>query len=68
MNLEGQVNEWTPEQRQLVFPNTQSRVVALHAPEVPRHASIGQTADTCGHVQPERHESAVAGLDRYLTV
>jgi len=27
MNLEGQVNEWTPEQRQLVFPNTQGRVV-----------------------------------------
>jgi len=31
------------------------------------HASIGQTADTHGHVQPERHESAVTGLDRYLT-
>lgn len=31
------------------------------------HASIGQTADTYGHVQPERHESAVTGLDRYLT-
>jgi integrase len=31
------------------------------------HASIGQTADTYGHVQPERHESAVSGLDRYLT-
>src|SRR5262245_31371769 len=26
------------------------------------HASIGQTADTYGHVQPERHEAAVAGL------
>jgi integrase len=30
------------------------------------HATIGQTADTYGHVQPERHEAAVAGLDRYL--
>lgn len=34
------------------------------------HATIAQTADTYGHVQPERHESAVAALDldRYLTV
>ena len=31
------------------------------------HASIAQTADTYGHVQPERHEAAVAALDRYLT-
>jgi site-specific recombinase XerD len=30
------------------------------------HASIAQTADTYGHVQPERHESAVEGLDRYV--
>jgi len=30
------------------------------------HASIGQTADTYGHVQPERHEAAVEGLDRYV--
>ena len=30
------------------------------------HASIGQTADTYGHVQPERHEAAVKGLDRYV--
>jgi site-specific recombinase XerD len=29
------------------------------------HASIGQTADTYGHVQPERHEAAVESLDRY---
>jgi len=29
------------------------------------HASIGQTADTYGHVQPDRHEIAVEGLDRY---
>ncbi len=32
------------------------------------HASIGQTADTYGHCQPERHEVAVVGLDRYLSV
>jgi len=30
------------------------------------HASIGQTADTYGHVQPERHEAAVERLDRYV--
>ena len=30
------------------------------------HASIGQTADTDGHVQPERHEAAVERLDRYV--
>jgi integrase len=30
------------------------------------HASIGQTANTYGHVQPERHEIAVEGLDRYI--
>jgi integrase len=30
------------------------------------HATIGRTADTYGHVQPERHEAAVEGLDRYL--
>jgi integrase len=30
------------------------------------HASISQTADTYGHVQPDRHESAVEALDRYV--
>lgn len=30
------------------------------------HATIGQTADTYGHVQPERHEAAAGGLDRYV--
>ena len=30
------------------------------------HASIGQTADTYGHVQPDRHEAAAARLDRHL--
>ena len=29
------------------------------------HATIAQTADT--YVQPERHEAAAAGLDRYLS-
>jgi integrase len=28
------------------------------------HASISQTADTYGNVQPERHDHAVNGLDR----
>jgi integrase len=32
------------------------------------HASIKQTADTYGHAAPERHESAVASLDRNLKV
>jgi len=32
------------------------------------HAPIGQSADTYGHVQPERHEATVVGLDRYLKV
>jgi integrase len=107
MDLEGQVKEWTPEQRSLVFPNTRGRV-AGHAhflenvwqpllaqaklqyrkPHALRHtyatwlleagtdirwvqqqmghASIGQTADTYGHVQPSRHEAAVEALDRNL--
>jgi len=30
------------------------------------HATIAQTADVYGHVQPERHESATAALDKYL--
>lgn len=32
------------------------------------HATITQTADTYGHVQPERYEAAAAGIDRYLSV
>lgn len=31
------------------------------------HASVSLTADVYGHVQPDRHEGAAAGLDRYLT-
>jgi len=30
------------------------------------HATIAQTADTYGHVQPDHHEAAVNGLDQYL--
>jgi integrase len=107
MTLEGQVKRWTPEQRQLVFPNTQGRVThhGLFAGCVWRplltkaglihrgyhatrhsfatwlleggtdlrwvqgqlgHASIGQTADCYGHVQHDRHASAVNSLDQYL--
>lgn len=108
VELEGQVKNWTPEQRQLVFPTTAGRIIhyshflesvwqpLLNKAGLPYrkyhatrhtyatwllsdgadlrwvqqqlgHASIGQTADTYGHVQPDRHESAVGGLDRYLT-
>jgi len=109
MNLEGNLHEWSPEQRALMFPTAYGNVVGYpyflehvwrpllakaglpyrryHATRhayatwllsdgadlqwVQRqlgHASIGQTADTYAHVLPERHESAVAGLDRYLSV
>ena len=107
MDLEGQVNRWTPEQRQLVFPNPSGRPMqyttflkCVWTPLLAKaglpyrkyhatrhsyatwllsdgadlrwvqnqlgHASIMLTADTYGHVQPEKHESAVEGLDRYL--
>jgi integrase len=109
MELEAGLKEWTPEQRQLVFPNTVGRIThygqfielvwqpLLSKAGLPYrkyhatrhtfatwllsdgadlrwvqgqlgHASIAQTADTYGHVQPERHESAIARLDRYLRV
>jgi integrase len=109
MGLEGQVNEWTPEQRAVVFPTSYGHVLRypyfltnvwrplLSKAGLPYrkyhatrhsyatwlladgadlrwvqaqmgHASIGQTADTYGHVQPDRHEAAAMGLDRYLTV
>lgn len=109
VELEGQVKSWTPEQRQLVFPNTVGRMIhhgqflelvwqpllakaglpyrKYHATrhtfatwllsdgadlrwvqQQMGHATIGQTADTYGHVQPDRHEAAAAGLDRYLSV
>lgn len=29
-------------------------------------ASIAQTSDTYGHVQPDRHEATVNGPDQYL--
>jgi integrase len=108
MTLEGQVRDWDPEARALVFPTTYGNI--LHYPyfltRVWRpllakaglpyrryhgtrhtyatwlladgadlrwvqsqlgHASVAQTADTYGHVQPDRHEAAAAGLDRYLS-
>ena len=107
IDLDGSVEEWSPEQRQVVFPTSSGNLVRypfflekvwkplLKRAKLPYrpyhstrhtfatwlleggadirwvqrqlgHASIGQTADTYGHVQPERHEAAVAGLDRYL--
>jgi hypothetical protein len=30
------------------------------------HDTIARTADTYGHVQPDRHEAAVNALDQYL--
>jgi integrase len=106
--LEGQVKGWTPEQRQLVFPNAAGRVAGypqfiecvwqplLAKAGLPYrkyhstrhtfatwlltdgtdmrwvqdqlgHASIAQTVGTYGHLQPNRHEAAVDGLDQYLT-
>ncbi len=41
------------------------RLPIKNSPRFPS-ASISHTADTYGHVQPERHEAAVEGLDRYL--
>ncbi len=107
VDLDGQVKQWTPEQRRLVFPNTLGRLVSythfldvwrdlLNKANLPYrkyhatrhsyatwlleagadlrwvqgqlgHASIKQTADTYGHCVPERHETAVEGLDRYVT-
>ena len=32
------------------------------------HATVAQTADTYGHLQPEHHESAAARLDRFLSI
>jgi integrase len=107
VQLEGQVQDWTPEQRALVFPNKAGRVMQystfiedvwqplLAKAGLPYrkyhstrhtfatwllsdgadlrwvqgqlgHATIAQTADTYGHVQPDRHEAAVNGLDQYL--
>ena len=106
--LEGQVQDWSVEQRALVFPNKAGRIMQystfledvwqplLAKAGLPYrkyhstrhtfatwllsdgadlrwvqqqlgHASIAQTADTYGHVQPDRHEAAVNALDQYLT-
>ena len=107
MGLEGQVKDWTPEQRALVFPTSAGRIArythfleSVWQPLLSKaglpyrkyhatrhtyatwllsdgadlrwvqqqlgHATVAQTADTYGHLQPDRHESAAAGLDRYL--
>jgi integrase len=107
MALEGQVRDWSPEARALMFPTSYGEILRypyfltdLWRPLLAKaglpyrkyhatrhayatwlladgadlrwvqqqmgHASIGQTADTYGHVQPDRHEAAAAGLDRYL--
>jgi integrase len=107
IDLDGSVAEWSPEQRQMVFPTSSGNLVRypfflekvwkplLRQAKLPYrpyhstrhtfatalleagtdmrwvqqqlgHASISQTADTYGHVQPDRHESAVEALDRYL--
>jgi integrase len=107
MDLEAGLRQWTPEQRQLVFPTTYGGLLRYpyflehiwqplmakaglpyrkyHATrhsyatwllsdgadlrwvqQQMGHATIGRTADTYGHVQPERHEAAVEALDRYL--
>ncbi len=105
--LEGQVQDWSAEQRALVFPNKAGRIMQYSSfledvwqPLLAKaglpyrkyhstrhtfatwllsdgadlrwvqqqlgHASIAQTADTYGHVQPDRHEAAVNALDQYL--
>jgi integrase len=109
MALEGQVNGWTPGQREWVFPTMHGQPVnyvyfqqRVWTPLLAKaglpyrryhstrhtyatwllsdgadmrwvqqqlgHASIEQTIGTYSHVQPERHEAAAAGLDRYLSV
>jgi len=107
MDLEGQVNDWTPEQRKWVFTTKLGApiqyptfLVNVWQPLLAKagltyrsyhatrhtfatwllsdgadlrwvsqqlgHASVALTAGVYGHLQPERHESAAAGLDRYL--
>ena len=105
--LEAMLRQWTPEQRQLVFPTTYGGILRYpyflehvwqpllakaglpyrkyHATrrsyatwllsdgadlrwvqQQMGHATIGRTADTNGHVQPNKHEHAVEGLSRYI--
>jgi integrase len=107
IDLDGSVEEWSPEQRQVVFPTSSGNLVRypfflekvwqplLSQAKLPYrpyhstrhtfatwlleggadvrwvqrqlgHASIGQTGDIYGHVQPERHEHAVESLDRHV--
>ena len=85
--LEGQVQDWSAEQRALVFPNKAGLPYRKYhstrhtfatwllsdgadlrwVQQQLGHASIAQTADTYGHVQPDRHEAAVNALDQYLS-
>ena len=46
------------------------RIVVLHLPTPSTWATLmsARLKATYGHVQPERHESAAAGLDRYVNV
>jgi integrase len=107
IDLDGSIEEWSPEQRQVVFPTSSGNLVRypsflekvwkplLRRAKLPYrpyhstrhtfatwlleggadirwvkrqlgHASIGQTADTYGHVAPEKHEHVVESLDRHL--
>jgi len=106
MEFEGQVKNWTLEQRALVFPTLSGRIVRysyfledIWQPLLAKaglpyrkyhstrhtyatwllsddadlrwvqhqlgHSTVALTADTYGHLQPDRHESAAAGLDKY---
>ncbi|HJY46674.1 MAG TPA: site-specific integrase [Propionibacteriaceae bacterium] len=107
VTLEGQVKEWKPEGRALMFPTVFGNPVpypyfwqSIWRPLMRKsglpvrnyhatrhtyatwlledganihwvsqqlgHATIKQTVDTYGHIQPDRHEGAVEGLDRYV--
>jgi integrase len=107
IELEGQVQAWTPDQRRLVFPTVTGRIIRhghfletvwqpllakaglpyrkYHATrhtyatwmletgadlrwvqEQMGHASVQQTADTYGHLLPDRHRTAAGALDRFL--
>jgi integrase len=107
IDLDGSLKDWSPEQRQMVFPTTSGNLVRypfflekvwkplLSRAKLPYrpyhstrhtfatwllesgadirwvqrqlgHASIGQTADTYGHLQADRHEHAVDELDHVV--
>jgi integrase len=107
IDLDGSLEDWSPEQRQMVFATTSGNLVRypfflekvwkplLSRAKLPYrpyhstrhtfatwllesgadirwvqrqlgHASIGQTADTYGHLQADRHEHAVDELDHVV--